>query len=286
MKKCNICGSEQLTIQNKLPYFNVLKCRGCGVQFADKFPIEKKIKNIYSKKYYNAWTDKTGEIPKSVEIMKKNTFRRYLNLLSKYISFKGKNLLDIGCATGFFLEEACDLRCRCWGVELNPFGAKESLKKFPKKIFNGILEKSKYQNNFFDVITLVDLIEHTKDPLTVIGEVRRIVKKNGYILIVTPNTGGMWARVLGKKWTNYKEEHLYYFNEKSLKCVLKISGLKFVYGEAVMKTLTLRYICGQLETYKTPVLTTLTRVLKYLPSFILDFTFPMMTGDYLVVAKK
>lgn len=286
MKNCRLCGSSQLSLKNKLPYFKVLKCDSCDVCFADKFPVEKKIKGIYTKKYYAAWTDDTGEIPRSVESMKKSTFDAYLKLLSKYINLRNIRFLDVGCATGFLLEEAKEMGCDCWGVELNPFGVKESLKKFPGRIYHGILESSKYEKGFFDAITMIDLIEHTQDPFKVLNEVKRITKNGGYVMMVTPNIGGIWAKILGNRWTNYKEEHLYYFSEKSLRFLIEKCGLTFVYGEVVSKTLTLRYICSQLEIYKTPVLTWLTRFFKYLPGSILDFTFPIRTGDYLAIARK
>ena len=283
MKKCLICNSTNVTLSNRLPYFDVMKCLNCEVLFTNKFPTSKKIIDIYSENYYSPWTDSAGTIPKSVELMKKKTFKAYLNLLPRYIKLKRKKLLDIGCATGFLLETAREKGCDCWGVELNPFGAKESSKKFPKKIFNGILENSKFKNDFFDIVTMIDLIEHTQNPLAVMKEVRRITKKGGYVLMVTPNVGGMWAKVLGKKWTNFKEEHLFYFKENSLKYMINKSGFKFVFGEAVTKTLTLRYIWKQLDTYKTPILTTATKLFKFFPSFVLDFPFPIKTGDYLAI---
>ncbi len=286
MKKCLICNSASITLSNRLTYFDVMKCANCEVLFANEFPTSKKIMNIYSVNYYSPWTDSAGTIPMSVELMKKKTFRAYLNLLPKYIKLKGKKLLDIGCATGFLLETAKEKGCDCWGVELNPFGAKESSKKFPRRIFNGILEKSKFKDGFFDIITMVDLIEHTQNPLAVMKEVLRITKKGGYVLMVTPNVGGMWAKVLGKKWTNFKEEHLFYFKETSLRYMINKSGFNFIFGKPVTKTLTLRYICNQLYTYKTPFLSTVVKLLRFFPNFVLDFPFPIKTGDYLILINK
>lgn len=285
MEKCRICGSIKLVLSNKLPFFNVLRCETCDVRFADKLPTNKRVSEIYSKSYYVPWTDNTNEIPKSVEIMKRKTFKSYLSILSRYIDLKGIKILDIGCATGFLLDEAKKCGCDCWGVELNPFGAKVASMKHPNRIFTGIIEDSKYKNYFFDAIMMIDLIEHTKNPKILLKEVKRILKKEGYALLVTPNVGGLWSKMLGKKWTNYKEEHLYYFDKKSLKYLIEKLGFIFVYGQPVKKTLTLRYISNQLDTFKTPVLTSLVQIFKFLPSKVLDFTFTIETGDYLLVFK-
>jgi len=285
MVKCNICGSKGSTLYGSFPFFSILKCNRCGIYFADKFPLEKKIEKIYSKSYYDAWSDGNGIIPLSVELMKKNTFRSYLDKLNKYKDFKKAKILDIGCATGFLLDEAKNRGCDCWGVEINPFGAKETQKKFPNRVFNGILENSKFKSNFFDIVTMIDLIEHTKDPVKVMNEVRRILKKGGYVVLVTPNVGGLWSKILGKKWTNFKEEHLYYFKDSSLKYLINKCGFKYIYGEPVSKTLTLGYICKQLNTYKTPILSNLVKILEHLPVTILNIPFPIKTGDYLVIIQ-
>jgi len=278
---CRICGSKVVSLRYKKSFFDIYRCEGCGVLFAGKLPNKKRLADIYTEGYYAAWN-----ISQETEVMKRMTFSSYLSVLEDYVDLEKKSLLDIGCATGYLLCEAKKRGCDCYGVELNPYGFKEASKRFPGRIFGGKVEDAGYKDKYFDIVTMVDLIEHTTHPVLVLQEVRRVLKDNGCVLMITPNVGGGWARILGGNWTNFKEEHLYYFNSRSIKKLAQLAKMKVVFEKPVVKYLTLGYIYSQLMTYETPVLTQVARLFNRLPKAVKEISFPIMTGDFLVVMKK
>lgn len=258
----------------------------CETLFAGKLPSKKRIREIYKASYYDSWKGTEQGINQTTKKMKSKTFISYLDLIERYMKLKNKFLLDIGCATGFFIEEANKRGALSFGVELSSYAAKEASKKFPKKIFLGQIENIEFTASKFDAITMIDMIEHSLNPVKTLKKVYKIIKKGGYILLVTPNTKSFWAKLLGKKWTNFKEEHLYYFSSKSLRGLIEKNGFDYIEGFNVNKFLTLDYIYSQLEIYPTPILSILSKVIALLPKKIRVYPFPINTGDYLLLGQK
>ncbi|MBW5381276.1 class I SAM-dependent methyltransferase, partial [Brachyspira hampsonii] len=89
----------------------------------------------------------------------------------------------IGTASGFLLEEAKLLGFEPYGVELSEYSSSIAKKKFgDDRIHNGTLETSSFQENFFDVITMTDLLEHIQNPIEIL--------KYSYKILKCPTGGG------------------------------------------------------------------------------------------------
>lgn len=286
---CKICLSKRSSLLYQLPFFNVYKCHRCGTGFADKKFKQSDFDRIYAESYYDSWkgTDNklSKEVKKQVKNMKIKTFDSYLKKITKIESLKNKKLLDVGCATGYLLEKAKQLGAEVHGVEYSRFASREAQKKFPNKVFSGFLEQANYKRSFFDVITLIDVIEHVENPIKQMREVKRILKQNGLIIVVTPNLESLWSKLLKNKWTNLKEEHIFYFTPSSLQLLIKKSGFEVLFESVVTKYLTLNYIYSHFKSYPTPILGTISKLFKLLPNKIRNIPFPIQTGDYLILAK-
>jgi 2-polyprenyl-3-methyl-5-hydroxy-6-metoxy-1,4-benzoquinol methylase len=285
---CKICSSDKTFFLYRLPFFKVYRCSTCGTGFANKKFTKEDFDRIYAESYYDSWKGTENKLSKDVKNQVKNmklkTFGNYLNLL-KTNSLKKKKLLDVGCATGYLLEKAKQLGYDPYGVEYSHFAAKEAAKRFPKKIFSGSLEQAKYKSSFFDVVTLIDVIEHVEDPQKQMKEVKRILKPNGHIIVVTPNLESLWSKILKSNWTNLKEEHIFYFTPSSLKFLIKKSGFEILYSSVVTKHLTLNYIYSHFKSYPTPILGTISELFKLLPNKVRNIPFPIKTGDYIIMAR-
>lgn len=79
-----------------------------------------------------------------------------------------------------------------FGVEVSHF-AVEYAKKWGK-IYVGELQDARFPNDFFDLIVMYHVIEHIKDPISVIVKVHRILKKGGTLLLGTPDFDSGCAR--------------------------------------------------------------------------------------------
>ncbi len=284
---CNICNSEKTK-----PLFNlslshkIFSCSNCGVQFMYPQLNDKEINTLYSETYYKSWGIAGTTENESSRQMKIATFLLRLKLINKYV-LAGK-VLDVGCATGYFLEAAITLNYEPYGIELSEYSSSIAKNKFGNSaIFNGKLENCNFDDNMFDIISMFDLIEHVRSPYQTLIKTSALLNTNGIIIITTPNNSSISNKLMGKKWTHYKLEHFYYFNLKSLTSLAEQCALKIIYSENSKKALNLNYLHTQLNVYKhwlfTPVINFLCFIL---PNKIINRNFHISIGEITVVLKK
>jgi 2-polyprenyl-3-methyl-5-hydroxy-6-metoxy-1,4-benzoquinol methylase len=97
-------------------------------------------------------------------------------------------LLDIGCGNGDFIWLA---QMRGWnvrGVELSQTAVNYATQKRNLHVDLGSPKHLPYENESFDVVTVLDVLEHLSNPVEVLGSVERVLKKNGIAIIQVPNT--------------------------------------------------------------------------------------------------
>jgi len=159
-------------------------------------------------------------------------------------------LLDIGCATGFLLDEARKMGFEICGVELSKWAIDYARDKIQiNSICHGVLKEAGYPTSHFDVIILSDVIEHLTDPKSTLVEIRKILKPNGMICINTPDIGSFISRILRAKWWGVKQAHLYYFTRRSLNQMLKHTGFVPVRTRIHSRIFTIKYLVGRLIDY-------------------------------------
>jgi len=177
------------------------------------------------------------------------TFQKYLNIVSS-LGLKNGKLLDIGAATGFFMNLAKKRGFQVKGVELSDFAAKIARDK-DLDVVTGDLLSGNFLGESFDVITMFDVLEHVPDPKKLISEASRILKKGGLLLINTPDAQSLWARILGSKWQLIMPpEHIYYFSPKNLGKHLSNNGFSVKVSTKIGKRFTIQYIMKMLYKWQ------------------------------------
>ena len=142
---------------------------------------------------------------------------------------KGKRLLDYGCSLGDFAVLAKEKGAKVTGIELDD-GARYEAKNKDIDVFKDLRElKSSNSDNKFDIITLLQVIEHLRKPWVDLEELSGLLDKDGIIFISTPNATGLNARVTGGRWREFKNPgHLYWFTYESINQVCKKAGIVYV----------------------------------------------------------
>jgi len=225
-----------------------------------------------------------GETP-AVANMKKHTFARRIKQIKRFVS-EGR-ILDVGTASGFFLEVALAAGFEAYGVELSQYSGQLATDKFGEdRIHIGTLETAPFGSEMFDVIAMSDLIEHVAEPLETLRIATRLLRPGGVILIMTPNASSLSHFLMGRNWTHYKVEHLTYFSHEGMRRAAGLVGLKLPYIHPAVKTLTMRYIHTQFETYPHWFFTPVTRtVIKLLP-VAADWPVPVIIGEFVAILQK
>lgn len=226
---------------------NLFSCIKCRLIFVDPLPNSE---NIYTKDYFSGAADGFGYVNYDIDKEPmKATFNKYIDLFDTHGKPQGK-LLDIGAATGFFLSIAKSRGYEVSGVEISDY-ASNIARKRGIDVKTGNLTSSNFPDGFFDVITMFDVLEHIKDPFAELLEAKKILKKDGLLVINSPNGQSLMARFLKTKWhLILPPEHLFYFSPKNLSLFLEKSGFKVVYNGHIGKRFTFQYIFKMLYKWQ------------------------------------
>lgn len=174
---------------------------------------------------------------KSEELIRKFYFPRAV--LSQELK-KGDRILDIGCGYGLFLKVCDKYGLETYGIDVVEEAINEAKKVTKAKLYihnvdNGL---EMFKDEFFDIVTLFDVIEHLQCPYKVLREVYRVLKKNGKIVITTPNLNAILRYLKKDKWHGFRDRtHLYLFVPLSLKFLVERAGFKIVKIETVFRPL-------------------------------------------------
>jgi SAM-dependent methyltransferase len=104
----------------------------------------------------------------------------------------GARVLDAGCGSGRTLEDLCRYG-EVSGIELDPGAAEVAQGRGCGEVRIGRLEELPWEDGAFDLITCLDVIEHTPDDLVTLGELRRVSRPGGFLLVTVPAYQGLWS---------------------------------------------------------------------------------------------
>jgi len=145
--------------------------------------------------------------------------------------------LDVGCSAGFVVKAAAEAGFDAHGVEVEPAAAAYGREAMHlENLRCGVLEQQGYASDFFDVISLYDVIEHVPDLNRLLGELGRILGPGGVVEIRTPNVNHWQTPRDLSTWKEVKpSEHLYYFNFATLKELFDKHGFEVARRRLMLK---------------------------------------------------
>jgi 2-polyprenyl-3-methyl-5-hydroxy-6-metoxy-1,4-benzoquinol methylase len=207
------------------------RCKSCGFVFFNPYIPSGDIVEFYSQledKEYSA----------EAEGRAKN-FKTILHRLETLNP--GKTLLDIGAASGIFLDLADRCGYRIEGIEPSAFLVQEAARLFGLKLHNGTVEEFN-PGKRYAVVTLLDIIEHLVDPDAFMDSVDNLIEDNGLLVIVTPDVDSLAARLMGKRWWHYRIAHINFFNLKALRRLLDKHNFEIVKKKKYVWNFSLFYL--------------------------------------------
>ncbi len=167
-----------------------------------------------------------------------------LNLISKYQKAKDLKILDIGCGAGKNAETFTKLG-KSWGIDSSTEAIKFCKRRGLKNIYLAKSDKLPFKNDFFNVVTLLDVLEHVEEKST-LSEINRVLAPNGILVINVPAFPWLWS-----KWDEVLH-HRRRYTRKSLEKVLSQNGLKikkisYTYSFLVLPAYLIRLVKSKLS---------------------------------------
>ena len=157
--------------------------------------------------------------------------------------------LDIGAGAGLLVSLARKRGLEATGVEPSHALVEAARKLHGIDLFQGIFPHPKLAGRRFDVISLVDVIEHVSDPVGLLAACQAALNPNGVLLVVTPDVGSLLARQLGPRWWHFRLAHVGYFNRENLTRAAARAGLTPVDWFRARWFFRVQYLAERLAIY-------------------------------------
>lgn len=227
-KQCPLCKSEKISfklVDYKMNQY--WKCIDC--QFLFQNPITK---YSYNENYWTNAIDPDGK-EKDQTSMREFKIKNWYGDISKFVrDQKSGKIFDVGCGLGYLLSDIPNT----WekhGSDASEFAISFIKKKFREIIIDELdLENPPPENlRNFDVVVCYHVIEHIEQPDIFFKHLSMMVKKNGILIVGTPNVGSFIAKRFKGNFRLFGIGHLSLFNIKNLEMLFEKNNFKVIKKE-------------------------------------------------------
>ncbi len=248
---CNLCDHDQVQPYCPQNGRGLVQCNNCGLVFVGERPNNDELYALYGETYFN--NDESGEVGYSNYIADEDNIRLTAQGRLRHISrfIEPGRMIDVGCAMGFFIDEAHRMGWQVEGLDVSGFAVDYVQNRFGHSAYHGSLMDLDLPAGEYDLVTMFDVIEHVPDPKGYMQTVSDLLRPGGVYELATPDIGSVPARLTGKRWIGYKlsEEHVYYFSVATLRRMLDEAGFDVLHVRHIGKHVTLRLFLDRFGFY-------------------------------------
>jgi 2-polyprenyl-3-methyl-5-hydroxy-6-metoxy-1,4-benzoquinol methylase len=245
---CPVCRGSDFRPVRTVSGLSVVACPACGVQFSNPQPSDRELAQIYGPDYFLAPDENFGAA--EIARMKQATADLYLDLIERTGRPPGRRLLELGSGHGDCLVAASRRGYEVTGVEYSEHACGIARAKLGDRgnVVCGEIDALPPESRF-DVAMACDVIEHVRNPGAFLQAIRGRLSPNGLVFLATPSLDSWSARVLGRRWMEYKPEHLTYFSARTLRTLLEHSGFAIVAQHPGRKVLSFDYVAAHFARF-------------------------------------
>jgi 2-polyprenyl-3-methyl-5-hydroxy-6-metoxy-1,4-benzoquinol methylase len=161
--------------------------------------------------------------------------KRKLKFICKQLNKKTGTILDIGCGTGYFLNEAKRKGWKTFGIEKNG-QARNTATEYFNLFIKPEAHIYKFSHESFDVITLWHALEHLENLNDIMEKIHKLLLPEGIAVIAAPNCNSYDAKYYKTYWAGYDvPRHLWHFTSKTMELLAE----KFKFDIVHKKTMPL-----------------------------------------------
>jgi 2-polyprenyl-3-methyl-5-hydroxy-6-metoxy-1,4-benzoquinol methylase len=164
--------------------FTLVSCKGCGLVFVNPRLKDEVVNRFYEEYLAGKFA---GYVQQYDSSFREGVLHEYIRIISEKCGLSGGVLLDVGCATGRLLKAAKASGWETYGIEVSDSAASEA-KAFGTISIGDVNDcLSKLPDHRFDVVTIVDTLEHLKSPSNTLRLIFRKLKPGGTLFVEVPN---------------------------------------------------------------------------------------------------
>lgn len=280
---CPWCSSD-MSLKRTSATHMLYRCINCKSEFID---TDKTC--VYDDTYFASYTRRNAS---SVFSLKKKQFEK---MLSVYLGEKicGR-ILDIGCGIGGLLAAAQSLDVQeAYGIDVSEWAIRQASSLTSNITYItgdvcDILHSKQFPEQYFDAITLTDVLEHVAQPAQLLKNSIRLLKNEGGLLLIIPNVCGASHYLMGRYWHLYQKGHTHFVSAEGLKTWCRKQGYYVCRMRGVWKTLSLGYLVDVLQYVESPLMQRLHGVLRAIihALHMTQLVIPLPTGEQVLMLKR
>lgn len=203
-------------------------CSTCGLLFVDPRPSDDALARCYEQHYFTSSKDWSPIGPNKDYLSSVVTPDQILgyNEIVSNLDLCDKAVLEIGCASGALLHSLQQhMPARLVGIDIAEAPVKVGRECYGIDLRCTSLDGANFDQEEFDVILMLDVIEHVADVARFFAEAAKYLRRGGCMFVRTPNADSI--TVGGRRWTYLYEglEHVVYLSPKTLAMLARTSGM-------------------------------------------------------------
>jgi len=214
-------GSDRI---HRIPgVFQIVRCRACGLMRTNPRPTPSTI-GVYYPDDYGPYAS-TDAPPPPTASPTKMRLRRALGLETRRVPpVKPGRLLELGCASGSYLEEMRRAGWKVEGVEYSDTAARRARAK-GFEVQTSTVESAVVSPGSVDLVAAWMVLEHLHDPVGALRNIREWARPDGYLAVSIPVHGGLFLRLFGNaSYDLHLPNHLYHFSSRSIRQLMERAG--------------------------------------------------------------
>jgi ubiquinone/menaquinone biosynthesis C-methylase UbiE len=207
----------------------ILRCGSCGYVYADMSLTDEELFQLYNEQFFSG--AEFINYSADERFFRKNFRLRFQELKRLIDPKRHQNLLEIGSAYGFFLDEARDEFASVQGIDITDAGVLHAREQLGLDVVQADFLSYDYGDRKFDVVCLWDTIEHLRAPHLYLEKISQLTQSGALLAITTADIETFNARLRGRRWRMiHPPTHLHYFSSASLTRLLQRYGFAVAYN--------------------------------------------------------
>jgi len=232
------CATFAASTDEFSAYGRIVRCKACGLVFVNPRPTHERLLAGYSACVDASYLEESSS----------RSINAHLSLRTIAKHARAGRLLDVGCATGYFLN-AARVDFEVVGLEPCEWACRICRDRFKLEAYPETLQADRFAPESFDVVTLIDVLEHLADPKAAVLRAARLLKPGGLLYIVTPDIESLSAKLLRGYWWGLRPAHMHYFSPATLECLLAEASARIVRRKSFGRIFSYGYWCSRLKNY-------------------------------------
>ena len=215
------------------------------------------------------------------------TVRRYLSEAMPFLPDRNC-IMDVGCDIGFLLEASLEAGFgKAIGIEPNKTASNRAqvrLNSYPNAVIrNEAYSEDATSPESISLISFVHVLDHIKQPNTILKIVYRDLKPGGIVIAITHNIRSILARLTGKMFPPINLQHPQFFSPNSLRLLFEKAGFEFLKTCPTFNDYPLahyvRYMPLMPESVKD-------NIIPLLGKNLASYSLSLPLGNMMIIARK